>query len=193
MTIIRQQSLFGIQELYDLEPTQKYDAIISTIDLDKIYHAVTKKSRLGAPEELHYAAMIISVVVRYVEQIPSIKALIHRLGDDPFFKMNCGFLYTDNVPSESSYSRLITKLVEYDILEEIKEKFVLQAITEAFIDDDTVAIDATHFEARDQVPPKEEKPKLDPKKRGRKPKAKREQWVKDKAEKEANMPLYEKK
>lgn len=28
MTIIRRPSLFSIQELYDMEPTQKYDAII---------------------------------------------------------------------------------------------------------------------------------------------------------------------
>lgn len=67
ITIIRQPSLFGIQELYDMEPTEKYDAIISAIDLDAIYYAVTKKSRLGAPEELNYAAMIISCFVRYVE------------------------------------------------------------------------------------------------------------------------------
>ncbi len=53
MTIIRQSSLF------DMKTTQKYDAIISAIDLNKIYHAVTKKSRLSAPEELNYTAMII--------------------------------------------------------------------------------------------------------------------------------------
>ena len=29
MTIIRQQSLFGIQELYEMEPTQRYESIIS--------------------------------------------------------------------------------------------------------------------------------------------------------------------
>lgn len=42
MTIIRQPSLFGIQELYDMEPTQKYEEIISAIDLDSIYHKITK-------------------------------------------------------------------------------------------------------------------------------------------------------
>lgn len=36
MTIIQQPSLFGIQELYDMEPTQQYEAIISAIDKDKI-------------------------------------------------------------------------------------------------------------------------------------------------------------
>src|SRR5690625_1689406 len=98
MAIIRQMSLFSIQELYDMEPTQKYDAIISAIDLDKIYHTVTKKSRLGAPEELNYAAMIISVFVRYVERIPTIKDLVKRLDDDIAFKLNCGFLVSDSTP-----------------------------------------------------------------------------------------------
>ncbi|KGX84053.1 hypothetical protein N784_15285 [Pontibacillus litoralis JSM 072002] len=82
MTIIRQQSLFSIQELYDMEPTQKYEAIISAINLDKIYHKVPKKSRLGAPEGLNDAAMIISFVVRYVERIPTIKDLMKRLRDE---------------------------------------------------------------------------------------------------------------
>ena len=177
MTIIRQPSLFGIQELYDMEPTQKYDAIISAINLGKIYRKVAKKSRFGAPEELNYAAMIISTFVRYVERIPTIKDLVKRLNDDIAFKLNCGFLVSDNVPSEASYSRLVSKLVECNILEEERENVILQAIAEGFITDDTVAIDATHFEARDQAPPKEEKQKSEPKKRGRKSKEERDQWL----------------
>src|SRR5690625_4222044 len=59
--------------------------------------------------------------------------------------------------------------------------------------DDTVAIDATHFEARDRASSKEKKPKRNPKKRGRKPKAEREQWLKKQAEKEANLSIYQKK
>jgi len=193
MTIIRQTSLFGIQELYDMEPTQKYESIISAIDLHAIYCQVAKKSRLGAPEDLNYAAMIISTFIRYVERIPTIKDLVKRLNDDIAFKLNCSFLVSDRIPSEASFSRLVTKLNESNILEKVQENVVLQAITEGFITDDTVAIDATHFEARDQAPAKEEKPKSKPKKRGRKSKEEREQWLKAKAEKEANLPLYEKK
>ncbi|MFB7305541.1 MULTISPECIES: IS1182 family transposase [Bacillati] len=193
MTIIRQPSLFGIQELFDMEPTQKYEAIISAVDLDSMYHQVAKKSRLGAPEELNYAAMIISTFVRYIERIPTMKDLIKRLHDDLAFKLNCGFLVSDHVPSESSYSRLITKLEESDILEKEQEKVVLQAIAEGFITDDTVAIDATHFEARDQAQPKEEKPKSEPQKRGRKSKDERDGWLKEQAETEANLPLYDRK
>jgi len=63
MTIIRQPSLFSIQELYDMQPTQKYDAIISVVNLDMIYYEVMKKSRRGAPETLNYPAMIITLFI----------------------------------------------------------------------------------------------------------------------------------
>src|SRR5699024_9147464 len=89
--------------------------------------------------------------------------------------------------------RLLTKLSESNVLDKVQEKLVFQANKEGYIIDDTIAIDATHFEARDQTPPKQDKPKSEPKKRGRKPKAEREQWLKEKAEKEANLPIYEKK
>lgn len=82
-------------------PQGKYEAIISAIDLDAIYHEITKKSRFGAPEELNYAAMIISIFIRYVERIPIMKDLIKRLRDDIGFKLNCGFLVSDDIPSEA--------------------------------------------------------------------------------------------
>src|SRR5690625_5211444 len=140
----------------------------------------------------NYAAMIISVFIRYVERIPTIKDLIKRLHHDIAFKINCGFLVSDEIPSEASYSRLLTKLSESNVLEKVQGRLVLQAIKEGYIIDDTIAIDATHFEARDQIPPKEEKPKPEPKKRGRKLKAEREQWLKEQSEKEANLSIYEK-
>src|SRR5699024_5448470 len=193
MTIIRQPSLFSIQELYDMEPTQKYDEIISAIDMDAIYYEISKKTRLGAPTELNYAAMIISIFIRYVERIPTIKDLVKRLHQDIAFKINCGFLVSDEVPSEASYSRLLTKLSESNVLDKVQEKLVLQANKEGYIIDDTIAIDVTHIEARDQTQTKQDKPKSEPKKSGSKPKAEREQWLKEKAEKEANLPIYEKK
>jgi transposase len=88
---------------------------------------------------------------------------------------------------------MITIISESNVLEEVQETLLHQAITEAFITDDTVAIDETHFEARNQAPPKEEIPKTEPKKRGRKSKEEREQWLIEKAEKEATLPLFEKK
>src|SRR5690625_3407663 len=193
MTIIRQECFFSIQELYDMQPTQKYNEIISAINMDLIYAKVSKKTKVGAPTELNYPAMIISFFIRYVERIPTIKDLIKRLDDDIAFKLNCGFRVSDAVPSESSYSRLVTQLSESNVLDEVKERLIIQAIKEGFVTDDTVAIDATTLFRSDQAPTKKEKPKAEPKKRGRKSKAEREQWLKEQAEKEANMSIYEKK
>lgn len=78
------------------------------------------------------------------------------------------------------------------MLECIQEKLILQAISEGFVSDDIVAIDTTHIEARDQASTKEEKPKQEPKKRGQKSEEEQEKWLVEKAEKEANLPLYEK-
>lgn len=95
MTIIRQMCFFSIEELYDMQPIEKYDSIISAINMNLIYEKVSKQSRLGAPTELNYPAMIISIFIRYVERIPTIKDLIKRLNDDIAFKLNCGFLVSD--------------------------------------------------------------------------------------------------
>ena len=193
MTIIRQGSLFDLQELYDLEPTQRFEAIFSAIDIDHIFAVVTKKSRFGRQIELNYAAMIYSLFTRITERILFIKDLVKRLKNDMIFRLDCGFLVSDSVPSEAAYSRMITIICESNVLEKVQGTLLHHAITEGFFTDDTVAIDATHFEARDQAPPKEEKPEAQPKKRGRKSKDEREQWLIEKAELEANLPLFEKK
>src|SRR5699024_3411849 len=193
MTIIRQPSLFSIQELYDMQPTEKYDAIIDAMNLDLIYHEVMKKSRCGALEELNYPAMIVSLFIRYVERIPTIKDLVTRLQNDIAFKLDCGFLVSDSVPSEASYSRLVDKLEASNVLEQAQEQVSDQALKEGFMSDDAVTIDATHFEARDQAPPKQEKEKPATKKRGIKSKTERDQWLREQAEKEVNKPLYDKK
>lgn len=136
--------------------------------MDSAILAVSKKSWRGAPTELNYAAMIYSLVARLIERIPTIKDLIKRLDYDIIFHLECGFLISDVVPSESSYSRLISKLSETEIIENINDSTLLQAIEEGFVQDENVAVDACHFEARDQAPAKEKKAKPVPKKRGRK-------------------------
>jgi transposase len=131
-------------------------------------------------------------VARIVERIPTIKDLVKRLKNDLIFRLECGFLVSDQLPSESSYSRLIEKLSETPVLEHIKDSILLQAIEEGFVDDENAAIDATHFEARDHAPAQEKKPKPEPKKRGRKKKEEKEQYDQQKREEELNKTLFEK-
>lgn len=88
---------------------------------------------------------------------------------------------------------MVTIIKEPNILEDVNHSILQTAISEGFVNDDTVAFDATHFEAKDQAPPKEAKRKTEPKKRGRKSKAEREQWLIEQAERQDNLPLFEKK
>ncbi|WP_339060282.1 IS1182 family transposase [Tepidibacillus marianensis] len=192
MPIIRQVSLFGLQELYDLEPTHRLDAIFSTIDIEPILTVLSKRSRVGSPVKLNYVGMIYSLVARITERIPTIKDLVKRLKNDFVFRLDCGFLFSDWIPSESSYSRMIKKIVKSNVMERVEETLLTQAITEGFISDNTVAIDATHIEARDHAPFKEKDSIVPSKKRGRKSKEEKEKWLQEKAGKEANLSLYEK-
>ncbi|MBD8068116.1 transposase [Bacillus sp. PS06] len=192
MPIIRQESLFSIQDLYDLRPTQRFDAIFSTLDMDSAIYVVSKKAWLGAPTELNYAAMIYSLVARLIERIPTVKDLVKRLKHDIIFRLECGFLVSDDIPSEASYSRLVSRLSGSDVIKNMNETILLQAINEGFVSDENVAIDASHFEARDQATTQEKKPKREPKKRGRKKKEEKEQYDQQKLEEEQTKSLYEK-
>ncbi|MGG4462634.1 transposase, partial [Micromonospora provocatoris] len=104
---------------------------------------------------------------------------------------DCGFCFSDATPSEASYSRLIEKLSKSSIIETVKETLILQAIDEGFISDESVAIDATHFESRDQAV-QEEKPKPEKKKRGRKTKAEKVIYDQQKQVENENKNIYEK-
>jgi len=99
MTIVKQISLFDIQELLSLESSRRFDAIFSTFDVQPIFHLFIKKTLRGAPRELNYGAMIQSLIIRIVERIPTIKDLVKRLVNDPLFRFDCGFLVSDPVPS----------------------------------------------------------------------------------------------
>ncbi|MBB5174426.1 transposase [Texcoconibacillus texcoconensis] len=195
MSIVRQESLFSIEVLYELEPTQRYDEVFSSINIAPMVNVVAKKSRFGRPVSLNYPAMIQALVIRIVERISEIKLLVKRLKWDLQFKWDCGFLISDSVPSESAFSRMISKIKESNVLQSINTQILTDAIDEGCISDTNIAIDAGHFEARDQASSNKEEreQKSVPKKRGRKPKIEQEQWLKEQQELQDSLPIFEKK
>lgn len=192
MTIVKQMRLFDIQELMDMESSRRFDAILSTFNLQPIFQLFRKTTMYGAPRELNYGAMIQSLVIRMVERIPTIKDLVKRLKYDLIFRLDCGFLLSDSVPSEASYSRMVDVISQSDVFVGMNDDLIRTAFTEGFLADEHVSYDATHFEARDASKPSEKKEKV-PKKRGRKSKEERAAWLAEQAEIEANLTTYEKK
>jgi len=90
---------------------------------------------------------------------------------------------------------MIKKIHDSSALAESQNDLIYQAFQEGFIDGEAVAIDATHLEARDRKPDKKKEEEVPveqvPKKRGRKPKAEREKWLKEQQELEENRPVFE--
>lgn len=192
MPYIRHESLFTLQDLFEMERKHRFDVLFSTLDISPVLRLVRKRSLHGAPVEVNYSAMIYSLIARIVERIPTIKDLLKRLREDILFRLDCGFSLAETIPSAASYSRLVAKISQSNALEEIQELMLRQAISEGFVTDDTIAIDATHIEARDQAPAKQEKEKPTPKKRGRKSKQEREAWLSQKQMEEEQKTIYEK-
>ena len=62
-------------------------------------------------------------------------------------------------------------------MSKVQDDLIAQAIQEGYKTEESLAIDATHFEARDKPEVTEKKDKAAPKKRGRKSKNEHAEWL----------------
>lgn len=160
MSIIQQPTLFDIDYLEKLEIQEKYLEIFSPLDWTKILTLFEKDSRVGPSIKVNYEAVLRSLMARIDEKIPTQKALIQRLKSDLRLKLSVGFLYSQAIPSEATYSRVMATLANHLPLLEKMNQELLHLIHEEFaIFDENVAIDVTSIEARTK-PVKTENPKL---------------------------------
>lgn len=81
-TYFRQESLFDLQELYNLEPTQRFEHVFSSVSIAPLLDVVGKTTSFGAPLQCNYPAMVYSLLARVMENIVTVKSLIHRLDTD---------------------------------------------------------------------------------------------------------------
>ncbi|WP_029499602.1 transposase, partial [Kurthia huakuii] len=130
MTIVKQMRLFDIHELMEMESSRRFDAILATFDLQPILQLFRKTTMYGAPRELNYGAMVQSLVIRIVERIPTVKDLVKRLKYDILFRLDCGFLLSDCIPSEASYSRMVSVISGSDAFVQMNDKVIQIAFTE---------------------------------------------------------------
>lgn len=119
-----------------------------------------KECRVGAPLSINHEAGIRALLARFVEGIPTIKALVKRLKEDVAFKLSLGFLYSQRVPSQATFSRMIQTLGQQpEVLEHLNE-CLLQEIDQTFaIFEEPIALDATAIQAHSK-PKKTTNPKL---------------------------------
>ncbi|MGX6979596.1 transposase [Vagococcus elongatus] len=96
---------------------------------------------------MNYEAAIRALMIHFLEEIPTIKALVTRIKQDIRFKLSLGFLYGDRDPSEATFSRILQTLSENIETLERQNILLLKAIDQEFgILEEPVVIDAKAVE-----------------------------------------------
>jgi transposase len=65
--------------------------------------------------------MIYALFSCILEGIPTIKLLVCRLKTDVLFRLDFGFFFSDRMPSEASFLRLIRRIKTSNVLDEMKQ------------------------------------------------------------------------
>ena len=160
MTIVQQPTFIDLEILMQLDIKERHAEIFSPIDFDPILALFQKENKVGAPLSLNYEAAFRSIVSRFLEGIPSTKALVQRLNEDISFKLSLGFLYSERVPSEATFCRIMKVLSQNrSVLKELNKTLLYKINQEFGIFTEDIAIDATAVEAHTK-PKKTENVKL---------------------------------
>lgn len=149
---IQQGELFSFEQVMEMSITPKADIVLEHLPMGKIIQAIHQPMKRRRPESLNMRAMIYSLILGKMEHIAFTKDLISRLKGSLEFRTRCRFTGSDRIPSEASYSRLITKLTDCGVFRMIQEDLVKQAMEEGFLEGNILAIDSTHIDAFDRNP-----------------------------------------
>lgn len=76
--------------------------------------------------------MVQSFTLFIVERVLMIKHLAKRLVNDPLFRLDCGFLASDSVLSEASYTRIVDVIGQSDIMDSIHDQLILIVFIDGF-------------------------------------------------------------
>ena len=148
MTIIQQPTFIDIEILMTLDIKERHAQIFSPIDFYPIISLFQKENQRGAPVSINYEASIRAMITRYIEGIPSVKALVRRLNEDVAFKLSLGFLYSERVPSEATFCRIMKTLRDHPtVLDQLNDELLSKINQEFNIFSEEVAIDATAVKA----------------------------------------------
>ena len=158
----RQQSLITLDQFYEWKPLTKLEAILSFIDFTLLEQFFCYDPHKRGPKGYSWKCLFTALIAMQVEQITTIKSLVHRMKSDPVFKRSLGFEYFDKTPSEATLNRFINLLASTDILEKTFRQMIRSARKLGIIDTSNVAIDASKLTAYEHSVPKSRIPENNP-------------------------------
>lgn len=112
---IVQQPLFSFNEFFALDESDRLVLVLQTIDAEPLLRVLDGPDDLGRggyAARLLWSALIAGVVYR----LPSVAELRRNLASNPYLRFVCGMGSAANVPSESTFSRFLTRLILHETL-----------------------------------------------------------------------------
>jgi len=144
------------------EFSTKEAKLIRVLDFAEIEKFITTTSQTNTPKYREQIAR--AFIAKSVYNFQTTRDLLNRLHVDRTLRILCGWRYANEVPSESTFSRVFDEISTMQIAQKTHEKFVEEYLAKKMFFYN--ATDATKIPLREK-PVKVEKEKPKPKKRGR--------------------------
>jgi len=144
---IVQQPLLDFNQFFTLDESDRLNLVLETIDAEKLLHTLQSKSPLG-PKGYSARTLWAALLAGVVHRIPSVAELRRHLRTNPYLRLVCGITSVAKVPSESTFSRFLSRLVGNEhLLDECLENLIQRFAALAPGFGQTVAIDSTDIHA----------------------------------------------
>ncbi|MCL5266137.1 MAG: transposase [Chloroflexi bacterium] len=144
---ILQQPLLDFNEFFALDESDRLVLVLKTIDAEHLIRVLQGEDdvgRTGFHARVLWAALIAGVVYR----IPSVAELHRNLLSNPYLRYVCGISSAANVPSESTFSRFLARLVQHeDLLDQCVDDLVRRFAVLAPDFGEAVVADSTDMHA----------------------------------------------
>ena len=144
---IVQQPLFDFNDFFTLDESDRLILVLKTIDAEHLLRVLEGQDYVGRTG-FHARVLWNALIAGVVYSIPSVAELRRNLLSNPYLRFVCGMTSAANVPSESTFSRFLTRLIEQESLldqcfDDLVRRFA--ALAPGFGED--VAADSTDIHA----------------------------------------------
>ena len=112
---IVQQPLFDFNEFFALDQSDRLVLVLKTINAEHLIRALQGEDDVG-PTGFHARVLCSAMIAGGVYRIPTVAELRRNLLSNPYLRFVCGIANAGNVPSESTFSRFLTRLIEHEDL-----------------------------------------------------------------------------
>ena len=142
-----QPPLLPFNDFFKLDRSDRLVLVLEAINAEKLMRATEEDSPAGPkgyPARVLWSCLMTGVVYR----IPTVAELIRHLKTNPYLRMVCGIQSQDDVPSASTLSRFLRRLVKHqELLEECIDDLVRRFAALASGFGESVAVDSTDIHA----------------------------------------------